>query len=75
MGKTNKKIMKKYLKGYYEPTPKNIRRFADALLAASTIIATYAISTEHNWIGITALIMGVAGKFLSNFFNENNEKE
>jgi hypothetical protein len=67
--------MKKYLKGYYTPTPKNIRRFADALLAASTIIATYAISTDYKAIGITALIMGVVGKFLSNFFNENNEKK
>lgn len=56
------------MKNYWAPTPKHIRKFADSLLAASTIIATYAISTEHKWIGITALIMGVVGKFLSNFF-------
>jgi len=60
------------LKMYYAPTPKRWRKLGDALLAVSTTITTYAITEEMKGIAITALILGVAGKFLSNFFSDDN---
>ena len=61
------------MKKYWEPTPKKFRQIGDALLASSTIVATYSISADYKWIGIAALLMGVVGKFLTNFFTENSE--
>lgn len=53
---------------YMQPTPKKWRRLGDAMLGASTMITTYAIADDHKWIAITALVLGVVGKFLTNFF-------
>lgn len=58
------------MKNYYAPTPKKWRKLGDALLGVSTTITTFAIIEEMKWIAITALIFGVIGKFLSNFFTE-----
>ena len=60
------------MKGYWGPTPKKWRQLGDALLATSTIIATYSISIDYKWTGVVALIMGVVGKFLSNFFTDDS---
>jgi len=57
-------------KKYWEPTPLKWRKLGDALLAASTTAATYAIYNDYKIIAITALVVGVVGKFLSNFFSE-----
>jgi len=59
------------LKMYYAPTPKKWRKIGDALLAVSTTITTYAIYNDLKWIAVAAVIMGAAGKFLSNFFTED----
>jgi len=56
---------------YYAPTPKKWRKIGDTLLAVSTTITTYAICNDLKWIAVTALAMGVVGKFLSNFFTED----
>ena len=64
------KKIKISVEGYYKPTPKNLRRLGDALLAVSTTITAYAISTEHDAIALTALILGSVGKFLTNFYSE-----
>ena len=57
--------------GYYKPTPKIYRKLGDALLAVSTMVTTYAIADEWSkYIALAALVIGVAGKFLSNFFTE-----
>lgn len=58
------------MKNYYAPTPKKWRKLGDALLGVSTTITTFAIMEEMKWIAITALVLGVIGKFLSNFFTE-----
>lgn len=58
------------MKNYYQPTPTKWRKLGDALLGVSTTITTFAIMEEMKWIAITALILGVVGKFLSNFFTE-----
>ena len=61
----------KMLKNYYKPTPTKWRKLGDALLGVSTIITTFAVYENVHWVEITALITGVVGKFLSNFFTKN----
>lgn len=57
---------------YSSPTPKKWRKIGDALLAVSTTITTYAIADEWNkYATLSALILGVIGKFLTNFFSED----
>lgn len=57
---------------YLAPTPKKMRKLGDALLAVSTTIATYAIADDWSkWVQISALLLGVVGKFLSNIFTED----
>lgn len=55
---------------YYAPTPAKWRKLGDALLGVSTTITGFAIYEEVKWVAITALAIGVVGKFLSNFFSE-----
>ena len=58
------------LKNYYKPTPIKWRRLGDALLAVSTTITSFALYEDIQWVALTALIIGVIGKFLTNFFTE-----
>lgn len=55
---------------YYAPTPVKWRKLGDALLGVSTTITGFAIYEEVKGIAITALILGVVGKFLTNFFSK-----
>lgn len=60
------------MKKYGSPTPKKWRQLGDALLGVSTMITTYAIAEDWaKWAQLTALILGVVGKFLTNFFTED----
>jgi len=56
--------------GYYSPTPIKWRKLGDALLAVSTAITGYAMYEDIKWVALTALLTGVIGKFLTNFFTE-----
>jgi len=58
-------------KHYYSPTPRKWRKLGDALLGVSTTITGFAIYEEAKWVAITALVLGVVGKFLTNFFGED----
>lgn len=59
------------MKTFYKPTPKKWRKLGDSLLVASTTLAAFSIANEWDkWIQITALVTGVIGKFLTNFFSE-----
>ena len=59
------------LKGYYASTPVKMRKLGDALLAISTMVTTYAIADGmEKWVQLSALLAGVIGKFLTNFFSE-----
>ena len=53
---------------YYAPTPVKWRKLGDALLGVSTTITSFAIYEDIKGVAITALILGVVGKFLTNFF-------
>lgn len=65
------KLLEKMKKDYYSPTPKKWRKLGDALLGVSTTITGFAIYEEAKWVAIAALIAGVVGKFLTNFFAED----
>lgn len=58
--------------GYYKPTPYNLRKLGDALLAMSTFVSAFAISQDYKCIAVTSVIVGGIGKFLTNFFSEEN---
>jgi hypothetical protein len=54
---------------YSKPTPKKLRRLGDGLLLASTLM-TNEMMIEKPAMASIALITGVIGKFLTNFFSE-----
>ena len=58
------------LQGYAKPTPAKWRKIGDGLLLASTLIASLNISTPA--VALTVQISGVVGKFLTNFFHDDN---
>ena len=70
------------LSDYYKPTPKRFRVFGDAILVTGTFITgivlvefdklkeVYSIEMLRCMIG-GAMVLGVAGKFLSNFFADD----
>ena len=63
-------------KGYWKPTPLILRKIGDALLAVFSMLSVSSIATDHKYVGIATLVIGVLGKILSNFFSENTiEKE
>lgn len=64
----------KMLKNYYKPTPTKWRKLGDALLAVSVTITGFAMYNNVQWVALTALITGVIGKFLTNFFKDDDIK-
>ena len=70
---------------YWKPTPKRWRKFGDAPLAASAVIAIGGLwqfdnlkevftTSEIKGLIITSIILGVLGKFLTNFFKEETSE-
>ncbi len=64
----------KMLRNYYKPTPVKWRKLGDALLAVSVTITGFAMYENVQWVALTALITGVIGKFLTNFFKDDDIK-
>lgn len=62
------KKLKFGIRQYSKPTPKKLRRIGDGLLLASTIL-TNEVMVEKPAVASVALICGVIGKFLTNFFS------
>jgi hypothetical protein len=71
------------VKNYWAPTPKKWRKIGDALLATSTMITVGGMMQFENlkeiftleqirWLTIAPMILGVIGKFLTNFFKGSN---
>lgn len=59
-------------KEYFSPTPKRLRVFGDSLAAAGTLGASIAVLNGHPIAGTTIMVVAVIGKFISNFFSEEN---
>jgi uncharacterized PurR-regulated membrane protein YhhQ (DUF165 family) len=77
--------MKFSINNYFHPTPKKIRVFGDSILAAGTLVTgggLIAFDTlekiysphELKIIIGASFILAVCGKFLSNFFKEDEQK-
>ena len=63
-------------KYYWKPTNFKIRKIGDALLALSTAFMGYEILFANNpTLATIIMILGVAGKFLTNFFSEDKDGE
>ena len=71
---------------YWAPTPKKWRKIGDALLAAATVIAVGGIwqfdslkeiftAGEIKIMIVSSIVLGVAGKFLTNFFKDDTNNE
>lgn len=61
----------KLFKCYWAPTPKKWRKIGDTLLIVATFANTFEIVHDNHDVAITIMILGVAGKFLTNFFRKN----
>ena len=72
------------MKNYYKPTPKKWRKFGDALLASAAVVGGGGLmafdqlkevftSQELKVIIGATLVIGIAGKFLTNFFKEDEQ--
>lgn len=59
-------------KQYFQPTPKRIRVFGDSLAAAGTFGASIVILNGHPLMGTIIMGLAVVGKFISNFFSDEN---
>jgi len=61
-------------KNYYAPTPKKWRQLGDALLAVS-LMGIPAELAGYKWVGLTLFALGIIGKFLTNFFKEEENAQ
>jgi hypothetical protein len=55
---------------YFKPTPKRIRILGDSLAASGTFGASIVILNGHPLAGTIIMIIAVVGKFISNFFKD-----
>ena len=82
--------MKKKINGlmcsYWKPTPKKWRKWGDSLLAVASVLAIGGLwqfdnlkdifsPAEIKIMIVTSIILGVVGKFLTNFFKEESSEE
>jgi hypothetical protein len=78
--------IKNMMKHYWSPTPKKWRKLGDSLLAVATVIAIggiwqwdtlkelFTVTELRAMIG-ASIALGVVGKFLTNFFKEDEKVE
>jgi hypothetical protein len=62
-----KKPTKFGAKGYYKPTPAKFRKIGDALLVGSAVVS--AQFGDDPKVMLATQIVGILGKFLTNFFH------
>ena len=63
------------IKSYYQPTPAKMRKLGDALLGASQFLTGYSIVMDEKWLAFTCIAIGTIGKFMTNFFVEEEEAQ
>ena len=56
--------------GYWKPTPKKIRKAADAVVSACTFAGGLTSLNGHVVVGTIIFVIGFLAKILSNFFTE-----
>ena len=57
-------------RNYMKPTPRNMRRLGDGILAMGTTITGASIASGNDILAYISLAFTVIGKFLTNFFAE-----
>jgi len=57
--------------GYWKPTPKKIRKIADAIVAATTFSGSVVVLNGHPLVGTIIFVLGFVAKVVSNFFEED----
>jgi hypothetical protein len=62
--------MKFSWKGYWKPTPKNIRKAADSILAGATLASSFAVINDYPKLSILIMVISVITKILSNFLTD-----
>ena len=73
--------LKKLTISYWKPTPKKWRRIGDSLLAVASVMAIGGLwqfdnlkdiftPFEIKLMIVSSIVLGVVGKFLTNFFKE-----
>lgn len=66
--------MKFGVKSYWKPTPIVMKKIGDSMLAASLAITSFSLATDAgNTVTIVIACIGVVGKFLSNFFAQDEK--
>lgn len=53
--------------GLNKPTPKRMRILGNALMVVGAVVAGSIYATIP-WIGVVAFVIGLSGKFLTEFF-------
>ena len=72
---------KRMMRNYWKPTPKKWRKWGDTCLAVSSVLAIGGLwqfdnlkeiftPSEIKIMIVSSIILGVIGKFLTNFFKE-----
>ncbi len=56
--------------GYWNPTPKNIRKVADAIVSACTFTGGITTLNGHPVVGTIIFVIGFVAKITSNFFTD-----
>lgn len=59
------------LKGYFKPTPKRFRVLGDSIAGMSLFIA--GLNLDNPKLMLISGVCGAIGKFMTNFFTEENE--
>jgi len=63
------------IKRYNSTTPAQWRKVGNALVAVSVMISGYTVYTDMKVVAIITLVIGIVGKFLTNFFVEDDNVE
>jgi hypothetical protein len=66
---------KKVKSNYFKPTPKKWRKIGDTLLAVSLYAQTQESLSGHSTFMQVVSVLGIVGKFLTNFFVEEEVKQ
>lgn len=62
------------VKSYWAPTPKKMRKIGDALLGVFSITSVSSMIMDDKQLAVITLIIGVLGKILTNFFQEESSE-
>ena len=62
------------LNEYWKPTPKSVRKVADAVVSACTFAGGMTTLNGHPIMGTIIFVTGFLAKILSNFFSETPDE-